>query len=129
MNLSERAERAERLALLKLEHASQPKVEFPLISLLRLYTQCHRPLSLQYFAGLKEIIKWLQPISASTYPLIYVPSYLLNYEMQEIALHTKNHISQIYQELTHLYTVDSSLGESNHVKSNTAEKDVTHSDS
>jgi len=74
---------------------------FPLTSLLVLYTKSYNSLYLNYFEGFQELITWLSPISPSTYPIIHVPRYLLNYEMQELAKHTGNHISQIYQELTH----------------------------
>lgn len=100
----------ERLALLKLEEESQKK-EFPLTSLLRLYTQCPRELYIQHFVGLKLLINWLQPISESTFQPIKIPTHLLTYEMQEIANLTSSHISQIYQEFQAIYTQDK---ESNH---------------
>lgn len=96
-----------RLAQLKSERELQSK-EFPLAYLLRLYLQCPRHLCLYQFAGLKELITWLSPISRSDKQSKHIPTCLLSYEMQEIARLTGNHISQIYQELIEI----TSAGES-----------------
>ena len=75
---------------------------FPLKNLLELYSRSARILYLNHFEGLKLLIAWLSPISPSTKPHISIPTYLITYEMQEIARHTGNSVSQIYQELTEL---------------------------
>jgi len=79
---------------------------FPITNLLQLYAISSRSLYLNHMEGLRLLIAWLSPISPSEKPSIYIPTYLLTYEMQEIAKLTGNHISQIYQELTELWTRD-----------------------
>ena len=91
------------LARLLEQRALQQK-PFPLSALLQLYLTAQMPLYVNYFEGFQELIKWLGPIAPSTKPIHWpVPKLFLTYEMQEIARHTGNHISQIYQEFHSLW--------------------------
>lgn len=80
--------------------------QFPLRYFLILYTRAPRTLYLNHFEGLKLLLRWLSPISPSEKQSISLPIYLITYEMQEIAKHTGNSVSQIYQELTELWISD-----------------------
>ena len=80
--------------------------QFPLRYFLILYTRAPMTLYLNHFEGLKLLLRWLSPISPSEKQSISLPIYLITYEMQEIAKHTGNSVSQIYQELTELWISD-----------------------
>ena len=80
--------------------------QFPLKRFLQLYTRAPTLLYLNHFEGLKLLLRWLAPISPSEKQSISLPVYLITYEMQEIAKHTGNSVSQIYQELTELWISD-----------------------
>ena len=80
--------------------------QFPLKRFLQLYTRAPTLLYLNHFEGLKLLLRWLSPISPSEKQSISLPIYLITYEMQEIAKHTGNSVSQIYQELTELWISD-----------------------
>lgn len=89
-----------------LEQKRVAQLEFPLPALLQLYAKQYQELYLEHFYGLKLLLQWLAPVSLSSKPKCFIPTYLITYEMQEIARLTGNHISQIYQELTELPKVE-----------------------
>lgn len=86
-----------------LERLKQSRAEYPIKSLLIIYSKQSKILYLNYFELFKDLIVWIGPIGDSTKPIKSIPHYLLSYEINQLAVILKQHPSQIYQELQEIY--------------------------
>ena len=85
-----------------LEQKRLAQLEFPLLSLLILFSHLQCEDLASRHRSYRELIKWLSPISRSQKQSIYIPIYFCTFEIYELGQYLKEEPSKIWQELAEL---------------------------